>query len=311
MNERKEDELLIEGHDYDGIQELDNALPTWWLYLFYLTVAFGFAYIVYFHVMGRGGSAEQYAAEMAAAESAKAAAAPPSAGGPDAAAIAAVNAGQLFMTNCMPCHGPDGRGIIGPNLTDDYWVHGCSMEEVVTTINKGVPEKGMIAWATVLKPAQVHALAQYILDLRGTSPENPKAPEGQPCGDGVAPTTSPAPDIAAVVPGPAPEAVPAPTPAGEGSEGSKIFMTNCMPCHGPDGRGIVGPNLTDDYWVHGCSLEDVVKTITVGVPLKGMISWAPVLKPEQIEAVAQYILDMRGTTPESPKAPEGEICTPE
>ena len=298
------DDLLITGHDYDGIQELDNALPTWWLYLFYLTVAFGFAYVVYFHAMDNPSSHEAYAAEVAAAESAN----PPPAPGdaPDEAAVAAVNAGQVFMTSCMPCHGPDGRGIIGPNLTDDHWIHGCSKADIVAIISKGVPEKGMIAWSATLKPAEIHALADYILDMRGTTPESPKAPEGVPCGDGAAPVETPTAPAQPTVAESAATAAPA-APAAS-TEGSKIFMTNCMPCHGPDGRGIVGPNLTDEHWIHGCSKEDIIALINKGVPEKGMISWKPVLTPQQIDAVTDHILTLVGTTPENPKAPEGEIC---
>lgn len=178
MSEPNDEQLLIDGHEYDGIQELDNALPTWWLYLFYLTVAFGCAYLVYFHVLKDGSSAAAYAAEVAAAPTPAVAEIAPAANPEE---VAAVDGGKIFMTNCMPCHGPDGRGVIGPNLTDDNSIHGCSKEEVVKIITVGVPLKGMISWAPVLKPAEIEAVAEYILTLRGTTPESPKPPEGEIC----------------------------------------------------------------------------------------------------------------------------------
>lgn len=92
--------------------------------------------------------------------------------------------------------------------------------------------------------------------------------------------------------------------------GKAVFIKNCVACHAPDGGGLVGPNLTDKYWIHGGSIRDIFKTIKYGVPAKGMITWQPVLSPEQIRDVACYILTLQGTTPANPKAPEGELYQP-
>jgi cytochrome c oxidase cbb3-type subunit 3 len=89
--------------------------------------------------------------------------------------------------------------------------------------------------------------------------------------------------------------------------GKAIFKTNCVPCHGPEAGGIVGPNLTDKYWIHGGGIKNVFKTIKDGVPAKGMISWQAVLKPKQIQEVASYVLSLQGTKPANPKAPQGTI----
>ena len=89
-------------------------------------------------------------------------------------------------------------------------------------------------------------------------------------------------------------------------KGKEIFVKNCVSCHGPQGQGIIGPNLTDDYWLHGAGINNVVHTITFGVPAKGMITWRGVLKEKQILQVASYILTLHGTNPPNPKAPQGE-----
>jgi cytochrome c oxidase cbb3-type subunit 3 len=89
-----------------------------------------------------------------------------------------INAGrQTFMTLCAPCHRPDGGGLVGPNLCDDYWIHGSNFVDQVKTIWNGVPEKGMITWKTTLNPKQIYDVASFIQTLRGTKPQNPKPPE--------------------------------------------------------------------------------------------------------------------------------------
>jgi cytochrome c oxidase cbb3-type subunit 3 len=194
---QKHDELL--DHDYDGIREYDNPLPRWWIWLFYGTILFSIVYIPYY-LFGIGPtSAEEYEQEMALARAARppaaSAPAPSSVGGgapgqgaqaPNAAAAPSlagnaesIAAGkQLFLLNCSPCHGPEGQGGIGPNLTDAYWLHGNRYEDVVNTITNGVPDKGMIAWKATLNPEKINQAAAFVLTLKGTNPPNPKAPQG-------------------------------------------------------------------------------------------------------------------------------------
>jgi cytochrome c oxidase cbb3-type subunit 3 len=184
MTAPQKDSHLIE-HSYDGIQEYDNPLPRWWVYLFYATIVFAALY--YFNVPGIGvgkGRLANYEADVAAWKAAH----PQPSGGVSPEALAALStdraalaAGkQVFMTNCIPCHRADGGGIIGPNLTDEFWIHGGTLAEIHKTIDEGVLAKGMPNWGKLLKPEQVNAVAVYVASLKGTNPPSPKAPEGVP-----------------------------------------------------------------------------------------------------------------------------------
>jgi cytochrome c oxidase cbb3-type subunit III len=183
--EREQDVLF--DHEYDGIRELDNSLPPWWVALFYITIAFAVVYMSYYHFFGSGPSSkEQYEREVERAEEAVAlfraqqgeqineenvtALA-------DEAALAVGKA--IYDANCVACHGTGGEGTVGPNLTDPYWVHGGGIKNVFKVITYGVPEKGMISWKTQLRASEIQKVASYILTLQGTNPPNPKAPEGE------------------------------------------------------------------------------------------------------------------------------------
>ena len=166
-------EPLLLDHNYDGIQELDNNLPRWWVWLFYLTIIFSAVYLVYFHVTRTGDlQAAEYAKELKSGEQIKVAAmgkfeANMTALQPDTNAIVLENGRQTYTKFCAPCHRADGGGLVGPNLTDDYWIHGSSYADSVKIIWEGVPAKGMITWKTVLKPEQIQNVASYIYSLRG------------------------------------------------------------------------------------------------------------------------------------------------
>jgi cytochrome c oxidase cbb3-type subunit 3 len=178
---------LISGHDYDGIKELDNRLPRWWLWLFYITIAFAAVYFVRYHVIHTAPLQDQeYQNELTSAVQQYKDAAP--AGQVDAATLApltdavSLEAGSaIFVKNCVVCHLSKGEGLVGPNLTDDYWIHGCKFSDIYTLITNGVPEKGMISWKTQLSPDQIQQVASYIITLHGTNPPNPKAPQGDLC----------------------------------------------------------------------------------------------------------------------------------
>jgi cytochrome c oxidase cbb3-type subunit III len=180
------DELLES--NYDGIQEYDNDLPRWWLYLFYVTIIFAFGYVIYAH----GGYSESATArldrnmaELAALKQAAAPkAAPASAGKAELLALtrdpAALAAGKdIFQANCTPCHGQDGQGIIGPNLTDKYWLHGGKITDLQRTVTEGVVEKGMISWKPILSAQQIDQVIAYVWTLYGTNPAGAKEPQGQ------------------------------------------------------------------------------------------------------------------------------------
>jgi cytochrome c oxidase cbb3-type subunit III len=186
MTEEK-DPLLLD-HEADGIRELDNKLPRWWVWLFYLTIIFAIFYLSYYHVFAKGDLARkgqmatEYQAEMKLGEALKTAAmakfeATMTSLQPSADAEALARGKQTFLTLCAPCHRTDGGGLVGPNLTDDYWIHGSNFVDNVTTIWNGVPAKGMITWKNMLKPKEIYEVASYIYTLRGTKPPNPKPPE--------------------------------------------------------------------------------------------------------------------------------------
>ena len=179
-------EPLLLDHNYDGIQELDNNLPRWWVWLFYITIIFAAVYLVYYHVTGSGDlQAAEYAREMKAGEQIKNAAMGKFESGlatlqpsPDAAVLE--DGRQTYTKYCAPCHRVDGGGLVGPNLTDDYWIHGGNYTDTVKIIWDGVPAKGMITLKTVLKPEQIQSVASYIYTLRGAKLLTPgKLPENQ------------------------------------------------------------------------------------------------------------------------------------
>ena len=181
MNNPDEPQLL--DHEYDGIHELDNKLPRWWVWLFYGTIIYAVIYLGYYHVLGIGRpSSQEYVVEMKVGDALKTVAM-----GKFEASIPSLKPSQeqadlsvgqqLFITRCAPCHRADGGGLVGPNLCDDYWIHGSNFSDNVITIWNGVPSKGMITWKNYLKPQEVYSVASYIYTFRGTNPKNPKPPE--------------------------------------------------------------------------------------------------------------------------------------
>ena len=185
MSDDPKNEAPLLEHDADGIQELDNLLPRWWVWLFWMCNVFAIGYLLYYHAFNMGElQAAQYARESRAGEQLKMAALAkfeesleslqPS---KDSALMS--QGQQLYTTYCAPCHRPDGGGLVGPNLTDDYWIHGQQYTDTVKVIINGVPEKGMLTWRGVLKPQEIQAVASYIYSLRGSGPPNPKPPENQ------------------------------------------------------------------------------------------------------------------------------------
>jgi cytochrome c oxidase cbb3-type subunit 3 len=179
-----ENELLL-NHEYDGIRELDSQIPPWFLWLFYATIFFAIVYMLDYHVFNSSPlQDEEYQMQVKQAEVDRAALI--NSGAflneesvtllKDAAALETGK--QIFTTNCVACHATDGGGLVGPNLTDDYWIHGGGIKNVFKTIKYGVVAKGMISWQSQLNPNQIQNVASYIISLHGTKPANPKAPQG-------------------------------------------------------------------------------------------------------------------------------------
>lgn len=187
MNDPKtpRDPLLLD-HEADGIQELDNNLPRWWVWLFYLCILFAGGYLTYYHVLGKGDlQIAAYKAEMVQGEALKQASISKfestlGSATPSTEAAVKDRGHELFLTYCSPCHRADGGGLVGPNLCDDYWIHGGQFADTVKVIWNGVPEKGMLSWREQgMKPSDILAVASYIYTLRGSNPPNPKTREDQ------------------------------------------------------------------------------------------------------------------------------------
>ena len=182
----EEGEIILD-HNYDGIKELDNRLPPWWVYLFYVTIVFGVVYLVRFHVFGDYDQATEYEQEMAAARLAIEEYKKTAKDLVDVNTVELLTeandlkAGEaIFSGNCAVCHMNDGGGGIGPNLTDDYWILGGGIRNVFKTVSEGGRSgKGMVAWKTNLKPSEIAQVSSYVLSLHGTTPANPKDPEGE------------------------------------------------------------------------------------------------------------------------------------
>ncbi|MCB0331208.1 MAG: c-type cytochrome [Bdellovibrionales bacterium] len=182
----KKDELL--DHDYDGIQEYDNDLPHWWVALFWGGIVFGFIYVGLYHFGGWQFASQKLSAEMKKIEDMKAstvAEAPPAATGEEvllqlASRKESLEAGkEIFIAKCAACHLAEGQGLVGPNLTDDYWIHGGKITDIRNVVEVGVLDKGMIAWGPLLKAEEINQVTAYVWSLNGTNPPNPKEPQGE------------------------------------------------------------------------------------------------------------------------------------
>lgn len=181
------DEPHLLSHNYDGIRELDHPLPRWWLMIFYATIVFSVFYAGYY-MTGIGPSqSEEHSIAMKAIEAKRPPEAPAPVGGEDSLVLAAfkdpsrLSSGKnIYLSKCAACHGQNGEGGIGPNLTDAYWIHGQgSPGDVLTMVRKGVPEKGMPGWAELLKPAEQLEVTAFVRSLHGTNPPGAKAAQGE------------------------------------------------------------------------------------------------------------------------------------
>lgn len=183
----QEEATIDLGHDYDGIRELDNRLPPWWLYGFYICIIFAGIYLWRYHVTHTAPSSlEELAAVMKKAEADKENYLKKAANNVNENTVTylsdatALEAGKkIFVTACAACHAADGGGLVGPNLVDEYWLHGGSVSDIFKSIKYGWPEKGMKSWKDDYSPAQIAQLASYIKSLKGTRPATAKEPQGE------------------------------------------------------------------------------------------------------------------------------------
>jgi cytochrome c oxidase cbb3-type subunit 3 len=181
----QEEDVMLD-HNYDGIRELDNKLPPWWVYGFYVTILFAVVYIFNYHIAKTSKlQLAEYNAEMTQAEADKTARA--KIAGENITdenvvmmkdAVSLGEGKEVFSKNCVTCHGGQAQGLVGPNLTDEYWIHGGGIKNIFHTINTGVTGKAMISWKGKLSPKQMEEVASYIITLQGSNPPGALPPAG-------------------------------------------------------------------------------------------------------------------------------------
>jgi len=182
----EEEHKLDTGHSYDGIRELDNVVPPWFTTAFLLTIVFAIGYIYRYHIAKSAPmQTEEYEISVAKAELEHDEYLKTQASNIDESNVALMTGAELdagkktFIMLCAACHKSDGGGLVGPNLCDDYWIHGGSLQHVFKTIKYGVPDKGMISWKEQLTPSQIAQVANYILTLKGSNPPDAKDKQGE------------------------------------------------------------------------------------------------------------------------------------
>lgn len=187
MSESNNDDKLMLDHEYDGIRELDNPLPGWWLATFYITIVFAVVYYIYYEIAGGPSLDEELTTKLTKIESAQQGAEVTMGTKSEENYLALLDNKQTleegkseFVAKCAACHGAQGQGIIGPNLTDEYWIHGDGkISSMMRIINEGVVEKGMPPWQGVIAPELTEKVAVYVYSIRGSNPPGAKPPQGE------------------------------------------------------------------------------------------------------------------------------------
>jgi len=297
-------------HDFDGIQEYDNPMPSWWLAIFGVSIIWAVFYFAWYQ-LGPGESPTQRLDREVLAQRTAEAVAALQAGEPSDDAMAALarhpvyarEGAALFESHCATCHGINGEGLIGPNLTDDAWLHGGSAADIYAVVKDGLFDQGCPASSWTMRPDEMFKVTAFVTTLRGLNIPGGRAAEGRVLAGGM---RNPA-EVARVMA----RLTPLTTDKAAIAAGAATFQVRCTPCHGMKGEGIIGPNLTDDYWLHGGALADIHHTITNGVVEKGMIPWKTQLSPAEIDQVAVYVTTLHGTNPPNAKPPDGQLWQPE
>jgi mono/diheme cytochrome c family protein len=284
MNKSKDDDLILD-HDYDGIRELNNQLPPWWLYLFFISIVWAILYMLYYHVLDLGDSSSvSYQKEI----------------NPNITQVPRESTFSLEYHSPFYRPQSDLTPLKKMELRQEQLRESASIQSIK---KREEPVTGGSSFDNLILAAMAKASPENLDKLKNAFPDLyaafqqrasvPTAVAAQGSSSGTIPE--------------APQAEIQPlTDAASLAAGKQVFLTNCITCHGKAGEGGIGPNLTDDYYLHGRGMTNTVKTIINGVPAKGMISWRGILKEEQIRQAASYILSLYGTNPPNPKAPQGE-----
>jgi len=289
MKNKNEQDILM-SHNYDGIRELDNDLPPWWLWLFYITIGFAVVYMIHYHVLGTGDLmiAEYHKEYDKNWEPGK-----------------AVQTGSGALEYRSPFYRSEEYStplqikerLAVLDAERAQLLTQLSIKEGAAAVDAGGLPVNAMNFEELLAAAMLKASPE---DLGRLQTEFPKAWElaqksgGPGAGDAAAASVPEEKQIQPL------------TDKASLEAGKLVYTTNCLACHGANGEGGIGPNMTDEYWIHGAGMNNMIHTINVGVPAKGMITWKGVLKDEQILQVASYILTMYGTNPPNAKAPQGD-----
>lgn len=281
MTESKQKDIMLD-HDYDGIRELDNKLPPWWLYLFYITIIWSILYLIYFHVLNLGDSSyAEYMKEI----------------NPDWKAGKSQNEFSFEYRSPLYSSKGDITPLSRQEAEREAELHARLEKESDRRISK-VSDLSfndlIMAAMRIADPEELEKLKNSFPDIWQKMDATAKSK-----GEGKSAASPSSVDEAQYN-------MEVLTDKTSLSQGKVIFETNCATCHGKLGEGGIGPNLTDDYYLHGKGMPNVVRTIKQGVAAKGMISWKGILKDNQIQQVASYILSLHGTNPPNAKAPQGE-----
>lgn len=294
----KKKDILLE-HEYDGIQELDNDLPGWWLGLFYITIAIAVVYFAYYHLTNMGPlQAEEY--ELAIDPEYK-------------SERQAIGSGLLYHSPYFSSDAdltPRQKALLALEAGPD----GLFAQHMSDYLNEYDADEGTTfseTFETYVGPKASSELLIMEAMLRADENQRSKLQKVFPdlwaraSSGGATLTTA---DLAST---PSAETSTTAVIAALSSEsdlnsGLDIFTKNCVSCHMASGGGGIGPNLTDDFWIHGAGMNNLVNIINTGVPSKGMITWRGVLKEKEIQQVASFILTLHGTNPSNPKSPQGD-----
>ena len=274
MGKKPLDELL--DHDYDGIREFDNDMPTWWIGLFYISIIAAFVYTIHYHVLGTGILSEaEYIVEIQP------------------------SADKFQFAGEQSLLGLDLRkhGYRSPFKNPD--------EDMTPRQEYELQQYLQLSFKTLLMEAMSKAPEAELKKLEGAFPEVYTAfLEGgyeSVIGTGLPSSASTVENVfidMTVL-----------TDAANLANGRQIYVNNCVSCHGNLGQGGIGPNLTDDYWIHGGKFPDIAFTIYKGVPSKGMVAWGKTLSTDEIKQVSSHISTLRGSNPAGAKEPQGDLVT--
>ncbi len=306
----EEEKDLVIDHDFDGIKELDNHLPPWWLYSFYGTIIWGIAYVLVYHVFESAPlQIEEYNNEIAAAEASlikfreknpeKKIDLTNYTFSSDAVQIA--NGGKIFGGQCATCHKADGGGLAGPNLTDKFWKNGGSASAIYNVVTNGVANTAMIAWGGTFNASQISDIVAYVHSLQGTNPAGALGPDGKEyIAEKIIDTTTAMIQKDSVATDTVSDTITVDV------EAAKKLFTACAACHKADGGGLIGPNLTDEFWKNGGSKEAIINTISEGIAGTSMAPFKGTYSEDEIDTLTDYILSLQGSNPDGAKEAEGE-----